>query len=225
MNSNRIRINEHLSRITAAVITAFVVIVSACYVGSHPLNVSTPKPRSESGPYSVLEGRTVRIQPYNATFELPESWVGPTYGKNLFLTREELATVGPTGRKFTFGEARVMEAVLPISDCAVHAGEKGWDTGSVSDQTRVYIVSMTPEEVRARIEHEGLRMAGNVFDKATYTAGNFGEWGHSTLYYFNAPTHALVFRDIDFYFHSFGDKTVVFVFHTFGGRCQTPIDS
>lgn len=218
--------NKQLSRILTAVATLFVVTATACYSGSYHTKFSNPKPRSENSPHSVLEGRTVRIQPYNATFDLPESWVGPTYGKNLFLSGTELMSISePTSGQHIYYESEVMNSVVLFSNCAVHAGEKGWNE-SVSDQVRVYIVSLTSEEVGTRIEHDGLRTAGRVFDKATYTAGNFGEWSHSTLHYFNAPTHALLYRDIDFYFRSFGEKTVIFVFlHSVGNHKHLSIIS
>jgi len=41
-------------------------------------NLFGPTHSSEkNSPYSVLEGKMVRIKPYDATFEIPESWLTP----------------------------------------------------------------------------------------------------------------------------------------------------
>jgi len=172
-------------------------------------------PRNES----VVEGQTVTIQPYGATFELPGSWVGPTFGKNLFLSQDELRSIGqPKRGQFIWEESAVMNSVLPFDDIAVHAGEKGWDSGVISNQVRVYVVNATPQEIGKTIEQSGSRTAAAVFDKAIYTAGKSGEWNHSTINYLQTGGDTFMFRDIDFYYQTFGGKTVVFVFiHAVGG--------
>src|SRR5262245_32394422 len=48
--------------------------------------------------YSILEGTTIRIKPYDATFEIPEDWLRlkpapDKHVKNLFLSREDLNEV------------------------------------------------------------------------------------------------------------------------------------
>ena len=206
--------NEQLTRTSG--LASFIVVLAFCLLGCEP----APTP-SNVYPYSILEGRTVKIMPYGATFVLPEAWISPTYGgKNLFLSRDELASISQPAWG---NESRVMNSVLPFSDCAVHAGERGWGNGTVSDQARVYVLEMTPDEVATRIERDGLATSARAFDKAVFTAGSFGDWKHFTINYFYAPTHAFMFRDIDFYFRSFGDKTVVFVFlHSVGGTKYIP---
>ena len=108
--------------------------------------------------------------------------------------------------------------MIPFEDCAAHVGEKGWITGVISDQVRIYASDLQPEEIKSRILNDAVNTALGVFDKANVTVGKYGEWDKVTLSYFEASGHTLLFRDIDFYVRSFDSKSVVFVFlHAVGG--------
>lgn len=176
-------------------------------------------------PYSVLEGNTVRVRPYNATFEIPESWlhyeVEPEGQNNLHLSKQELNWLyWNDGRDAE--DAQVINAVLPFEDCAAHFGDKDWGNYFWNDlQGRVYVVDLSPEELATAIDTRGLNESLSVFEDASVVSGNYGSWRRLTLNIMDAPTHFILMKDMDFYFQRAGDKTVVFVFLHAGGFDST----
>ena len=179
-----------------------------------------------NSPYSVLEGTTVRIKPYNATFEIPEGWLTPKpapdeHIKNLFLSWQELNEVNRIDGEangFDKEEAQVINSVLPFENCAAHVGDRGWGNGLWNDlQGRVYVTDLTPEEIAARVEKQGLDKASKVFERASVKSGNHENWEKRTLDILDAPSWSdfIHGKNLDFYYRSFGNKTVVVVFlHT-----------
>lgn len=109
-----------------------------------------------------------------------------------------------------------------LEDCAAHFGDRGWGNYLWNDlQGRVYVVDSTPEEIAARIERQGLSKALNVFEGASLTSENYGAWQKRTLNITDAPTHFILMKNLDFYYRSFGNKTIVFVFLHAGGFDKT----
>ncbi len=180
-----------------------------------------------NSPYSVLEGTTVRIKPYDATFEIPESWI--TYKpyssepeKNLYLSWQDLNEL----ESFDFNHpldfdkevAQVMRSALPFENCAAHVGSMSWGNSNWNDlQARIFVVDLTPEEVAVRVENQGLAKASEVFERASVKSGNRGKWQMRTLDILDAPSWSdfMLGEGLDFYYRSFGNKTVVVVFlHT-----------
>jgi len=181
-----------------------------------------------NSPFSVLEGTTVRIKPYDATFEIPESWLTPKPipepAKNLHLSWQELNEVYRNNGydEFDGEDAQVMNSVLSFENCAAHVGDRGWGNDLWNDlQGRIYVVDLTPEEIAARIEKRGLNKALNVYEGASLTSENYGVWQKQTLKITDAPTHFILMKKLDFYYRSFGSKTVVFVFLHAGGFDET----
>ena len=169
-----------------------------------------------NSPHSVLEGRTVRIKPYGATFELPESWLTPkpvpSPEKNLHLSLQDLNELywndGSDAE-----DAEVINSVLSFEDCAAHVGDKGWGNYLWNDlQARIYVSDLTPEEITLRVEERGLGKALKVFEDASLTSASHGAWQKRTLRIMDAPTHFILMKNLDFYYRPFGDKTVVIVF-------------
>lgn len=174
-----------------------------------------------NSPYSLLEDRTVRIKPYDATFEIPENWLAPnpipTPAKNLHLSLQDLNELywndGSDAE-----DAQVINSVLPFKNCAAHVGDRGWGNYLWNDlQGRVYVVELTPEEVAAKVEKHGLSKALDVFEGASLSSGNYGVWQKQTLDITDAPTHFILSKNLDFYYRSFDNRTVVFVFLHAGG--------
>lgn len=171
--------------------------------------------------YSVLEGTTVRIKPYNATFEIPESWLTPnavpTAAKNLHLSYQDLNELYWNDGS-DVEEAQVINSVLSFENCAAHVGDRDWGNHFWNDlQGRVYITDLMPEEVAARVEKQGRDTASKVFERASVISGNHGKWEKRTLDILDAPSWSdlVLGKDLDFYYRPFGNKTVVFVFlHT-----------
>lgn len=178
-----------------------------------------------NSPYSLLEGATVRLKPYDAIFDIPESWLSPkpvpATTKNLHLSRQDLNELywndGSDAE-----DAQVINSVLSFEDCAAHVGDRGWGNYLWNDlQGRVYVVELAPEEIAAIIEKRGLHKALYVFEDASLTSGNYGAWQKQTLKIIDAPTHFILMKELDFYYRSFGNKTVVFVFLHAGGFDET----
>lgn len=172
-------------------------------------------------PYSVLEGNTVRIEPYDASFQIPEAWLTPVTVpepvQNLYLSRMDLAAVyWKNGGDEE--DAQVINAALPFEDCAAHVGDRDWGNYFWNDlQVRVYVVDLTPEEITMRIKWRGLPQAQSVFEDAFIVHDDEGEWHKLTFKIMDAPTHFILMKNLDFYYRPVGEKTVVFVFLHAGG--------
>jgi hypothetical protein len=174
-----------------------------------------------NSPYSVLEGTAVRIKPYNAAFEIPESWI--TYKpisieppKNLYLSWQDLNELNQLDFNNGFSDeddAQVMRFVLPFENCAAHVGSMSWGNGNTNDlQARIFVVDSNSQEITEKIKNQGLSKAQNVFKSAELASENYGTWEKQKLSVLKTGSHTLLFKDIDFYYRSFGSKTVVFVF-------------
>ncbi|HEX6715604.1 MAG TPA: hypothetical protein VF088_00750 [Pyrinomonadaceae bacterium] len=172
-------------------------------------------------PYSVLEGSTVRILPYNATFEIPEGWLTPNPmpppAKNLYLSRQDLDQLSLNDGS-DWEEAQVINAVLPFAQCAAHFGDKGWGNYLWDDlQGRVYFVDSTPKEIATMIKTRGLQESLTRFKDASLSWENYGVWQKLTINILDAPTHFSLMKNLEFYYRPFNGKTVVFVFLHAGG--------
>jgi len=169
-----------------------------------------------NSPYSLLEGRTIWLKPYNASFDIPESWLVPKTEKNLYLSWQELNEVNridSIANGFDEEDAQVINSVLPFENCAAHFGDKDWGNGMWNDlQARVYIVDSKPEEIAESVQKKGLAKATNVFESATLSSSHYERWQKQRLKILDAPTHFMLNKSIDFYYQPFGNKTVVFVF-------------
>jgi hypothetical protein len=212
-------------------IFAFSIGTAAIYIFARDkITTSNPNKATHSAeinsPYSVLEGTTIRIKPYGATFEIPNSWLTPKpapdeHIKNLFLSWQELNEVnridGETNG-FDEEEAQVINSVLPFENCAAHVGDRGWGNGLWNDlQGRVYITDLTPEEIATRVEKQGYDKASEIFERASVKSGRHGNWEKRTLDILDAPSWSdfILGENLDFYYRSFENKTVVLVFlHT-----------
>jgi hypothetical protein len=220
---------KYMLRLLVATLTFFIGTATIYLFALNKINPLNPFRATHSSennsPYSVLEGRTVRLKPYDATFDIPESWLTPqpvpTPAKNLHLSWEDLNDLywkdGSDGE-----EAAVINSVLSFQDCAAHVGDRGWGNYLWNDlQGRAYIVDLTPEAIAARIETRGLDKALSVFEGASLTSENHGAWQKLTLDITDAPTHFILMKRLDFYYRSLGNKTVVFVFLHAGGFDET----
>lgn len=197
----------------------FCIGITATYLTAGNTQVV---PTAESvHPYSVLEGSTVRIHPYNATFAIPESWLTPNPmplpAKNLYLSRPDLNELDWNSGGDS-EDAQVINAVLPLTDCAAHFGDKGWGNYLWNDlQGRVYVVDQTPQQVATAIKTRGLQQSSSVFEAASLSWENQGVWQKLTINILDAPADFILVKNLDFYYRPIGGKTVVFVFLHAGG--------
>ncbi len=215
----------YIFRLIIAILAFFIGTTTIYFFAWDNLKnlISSPVIHSaeNNSPYSVLEGTTVRVKPYNATFEIPESWLTPKVipnepTKNLFLSWQDLNEVNRIDRKsngFDQEDAQVINAVLPFENCAAHFGNKAWDNGLWNDlQGRIYVTDLTPEEIAYRIENNGLSTAQSVFEEAKLTSGNHESWTKSRFEITDAPTHFILMKRLEFYYRRFDNKTVVFAY-------------
>ena len=209
----------------------FICISSCKLITSIPENITSSHKHvvhssENNSPYSVLEGTTIRIKPYNATFEIPEDWLTPKRApdehiKNLFFSWPELDEVNQIDGEangFDEQEAQVINSVLPFENCVAHVGDRGWGNGLWNDlQVRVYVADWSPEVIISRVEKQGLDKASELFERASVKSGNRGEWQMRSLDILDAPSWSDVIlgERLDFYYRAFGNKTVIIVFlHT-----------
>ena len=129
---------KHAIRLSTAILT-FCLGTATAYLPAWPTEVRY----ASNLPYSVLEGSTVRIHPYEATFEIPKDWLTPPPHsvKNLHLSRRDLSQLywinGDDAE-----DARVINAVLPFENCAAHFGDRDWGNYFWNDlQGRVYLTA------------------------------------------------------------------------------------
>jgi hypothetical protein len=215
--------NRHLSRLLAAALAFSVGVGIERLLVLHRVedSATTPStilpraayPANAISPYTFLEGSTVRLKPYDATFDIPEGWLNPPpTQKNLFLSREELDEAYRNAGGDEEYE-RVMDSVLPFEKCAAHVGDKDWGNYLWNDlQARMYVVESSPEEIADRVTRQGLDKATNTFTEASLLLGGYGKWERRTLRVTQASSDFILSSDMDFYYRTFGNRTVVFVF-------------
>jgi hypothetical protein len=181
-----------------------------------------------NSPYSVLEGRTIRLKPYDATFVIPQDWLIPKPipgepAKNLYLSWEDLNYLSRNDGDDA-EEAQVINSVLSFADCAAHMGDQAWGNSRWNDlQGRVYVTELTIEEIVARVESQGLAEASSVFEHASILSGNHEAWQSRIIDIVDAPEYSdfTLGKRLDFYYRSFGNKRVVFIFLHAGGFDET----
>jgi len=158
--------------------------------------------------------------PHGASFEIPTEWlsedartknpVGPR--ENLYISWEQLDQL-PKINGDNAPDAAIMDSVLPFELCAVHVGSKGWGNYLTSDlQARIYVIDQNPIGLRDSLEKQALARARSVYKTAGLKTKQHGAWEGRVMSVFEAEGHTLLFKDIDFYYRAFDEKTVVFIF-------------
>lgn len=214
------------------VVAVIVFAVYSFFANSHNTiiwNISSFFPRQQhsqakNGPQSVLDGNTIRIVKYGASFTFPGDWLEMKHApddhkKNLFVSWQDLNELTKIDHEINGSdsdEAEVISAVLPFDECVAHVGDKGWGNYMWNDlQGRVYITDISPDKITAGVENEGLSKAEKLFTSAKLMGlGENGPWGKITLDIIDFPPWSdfMLGERLDFYVRAFGKKTVVFVF-------------
>ncbi len=220
----------------ATFVTAGIVLaLYSFFTNSHNTilwNIDSLLPLSQhsteyDSPHAELDGKTVHIRPYDASFEIPDGWLTTKpapdeHVKNLFLSWQDLNELGEIDHEMNGSdsdEAEVISSILPFDDCVAHVGDRGWGNFLWNDlQGRVYVTDLTPDLIAANIEKEGLNKATRLFTRASLLKPqDKGKWKALTMDIFDAPSWSdfMLGERLDFYVRAFDDKTVVFVFlHT-----------
>jgi hypothetical protein len=106
-----------------------------------------------------------------------------------------------------------MHSVIPFENCVAHVGSMSWGNGNTNDlQARVFVVDSNSQEITKKIKNQGFSKAQSVFKSAELASENYGTWEKQKLSVLKTGSHTLLYKDLDFYYRSFGNKTVVFVF-------------
>ena len=177
-------------------------------------------PKERGSPVATLDGKTVKIMPYGASFEIPAEWFSeeeknrnPVGNReNLYISWESLDQLHNINGD-NAPDAEIMDSVLPFELCAVHVGSKGWGNYLTSDlYARLYVLDGTDRDFEKALETRGLASAGYVYKKADIKQTQNQKWKGSVMSVLETGEHTLLFKDLDLYYQSFGTKTVVFVF-------------
>jgi len=205
----------------------FVVLVGGTLIScsdveriSRRLSSRATHSRENRSPVSTLEGTTVNISPYEASFEIPTEWlsedarnknpIGPR--ENLYISWEQLDQL-PNLNGDNEPDAEIMDSVLPFELCAVHVGSKPWGNYLTTDlEARVYVIDQNPVGFRDSLEKQGLERARGVYKTAELKTKQHGGWEGRVMSVLETGEHTLLFKDIEFYYRAFDGKTVVFVF-------------
>jgi hypothetical protein len=134
-------------------ITAYrlgVIAVLAALLGA-----STVEASENNRHLSTKEGRTVRMQPSGAAFELPEGrWDG------WYLERSELDKAKSGKGEWYTEYAKVANAALRFDDCSVQAGTYLWNAPTFFGVTvRGYSLDYAAAETENRIASKALSVA------------------------------------------------------------------
>ncbi len=197
-------------------------------------------------PHARLSNYTIELEPFNATFTIPQNWVELYHEEgfnNLYLTRDQLDKVREAGEtEWDADYARIVDAVLAFEHCAVHAGGDGWgkDSRLYNDlQMRVYVGTWAVATIEKLIKEQAVPVAKEIAKQSREkqklaTEGGLpmelseevfeqklvGKWRKSKI------ALPLWYHDyggtgnIEFYVRSFTGETVTLVFMYASGASQ-----
>jgi hypothetical protein len=178
-------------------------------------SAAAPISHAKQQHFSTREGRTIRMQPFGSSFQIPPDWTLDDDG--VVLTRTELKKV-KKGREEWFTEyAKIANAALPFVDCSVQAGSQRWDSAGIDGlQMRGYVVDSIGADVQKEISTKGFaaskKLPSKVARGAAIKKDDFGQWRRILI------TSDLWYRDyggkgnVVFYLNTHDGKTVVLVF-------------
>jgi len=87
-------------------------------------------------------------------------------------------------------KAPTLYIVRPVS-CALKISSGVAWVKAYLRQARVYVVELNPERIDGKVGKRGLIKATNVFESASLSSGNYGEWEKRTLDVFGCVLHIL----------------------------------
>jgi hypothetical protein len=120
-------------------------------------------------PHAILAGERIELVPAKMSFVIPHNWLALYQNENfnnLQLTRSQLErSRQPTAPGWDAQYAKIVNAVLPFENCAVHAGGDGWAENSrvhTDVQMRVYVGQWSVDNVTLWVRKRGLPIARAV---------------------------------------------------------------
>ena len=210
------------SKLSALVLLISGALLSCSSLESVKLAVFPPPPHSaeRGSPVSTLDGTTVRIMPYDASFDIPEAWLTPNPVETNPMGAREYLNISWDALDQLYkvngdnhADAEIMDSILPFELSAAHVGSRGWGNYITTDlQARVYIIDTDVDSFRGSVETVGLNRARRVYKTAELKTKQHGDWEGRVMSVYEEGEHTLLFKDVDFYYRRFDKKTVVFVF-------------
>lgn len=121
-------------------------------------------------PTSYLKDGRVYLEPSAGSFELPRGWadVYAEEHNNLHLAGSDLQKVKEGAGQWDGDYGRIVNLVLPFSNCVAHLGGEGWgkESGSYADvQMRAYLGDWSLKELEQSIFLKGF-LEATVISKA-----------------------------------------------------------
>lgn len=108
--------------------------------------------------YSTLDGGTIRMEPFSASFRIPLDWT-KEYNA-VTVVRAQLEKVRKARGEWYKEYASVVNSSLPFSNCSVQAGTYAWDSSTFSGlQLRGYLLDSGRDRIEASIATKGLTAA------------------------------------------------------------------
>lgn len=181
------------------------------------LQDATKRDPVSAEPHATFQGGTIHLEPCGASFKIPEPWLKwhAEFKNNLHLSRADLAKVKDGEGDWDKEYAEVVNAVLPFSNCAAHAGGEGWGRQSVSFtdlQMRAYIVDMTPKQVQEKLSKDGVARASKFSKHVSVAQARHGDWSRGSVSYLLHYGDYGGTAQVDMYARAFATQTAVLVF-------------
>lgn len=173
--------------------------------------------------FSTIEGKTIRLHPSEASFEIPKDWGARTQGM-------ELQEVRKSREEWKAEYTRVLNAALPFSECAVQADQWDWKAFTFAGvRVRGYILDQTIKAVDERISTKGFaaakRLLGPTIGNVSLAEGELERWHRISIsydaWYYDYGGRA----NIDFYATEKNGMTIVLVFSYVGRNQENGINS
>jgi hypothetical protein len=161
--------------------------------------------------FSTRDGTTIRLQPSEASFEIPSDWDG------WYFEQAELTKV-KRGRGEWYAEyAKVANAALPFTDCSAQAGRYLWNSPTFAGVTvRAYVTNRNAPKVEVEIATKAFSAAkalpSPTIRNASLTNVESEQW-HRTLIAYDVWYGDYGGRaNVDFYATEKNGNTIVLVF-------------
>ena len=152
------------------------------------ISCSSDSKKSDSLPRSYLQGNIVHIIPQKFVFKIPDEWISweKEFHNNIHLPYGDLNQVKDGSGEWDTEYAKIVNATLPFDNCAAHLGGEGWGEKGVSFgdlQSRIYILASPKDEIKRRIQEQGLNAAKLISSDAKLVQKMDNSWEISHIEY------------------------------------------
>jgi hypothetical protein len=161
--------------------------------------------------FSTRDGRTIRMEPSGATFQIPPDW------ESVRIERAELREVRSGKGEWKTEYAVITNAALPFSDCSVQAGRWDWRVSTFAGVTvRAYVTNRSAADIEKKIATKALSAAkalpSPTIRNASLKKDQPGQWHRSLIAYDVWYGDYGGRANVDFYTTENKGNTIVLVF-------------